>query len=201
MNFTAFILTLMGIYGTTVGAHRLWTHRTFKANTFLRFWLMICQTMAGQVGKENRKRCLHIWNLINLNFDFLNLITRVDLISHFLEVSILLFRGQSMTGFVSTGCTIKPSRHPMIHSTVTRISCILRFSLTLESWVHVKRNFSTQSTWKTLKKIASWCSKRDFIGFFTSSFLFCCQLTPHLNTGMTQFKLQSSLHSHCVISL
>lgn len=42
----------MGIYGTTVGAHRLWAHQTFKANTFLRFWLMISQTMAGQVSKR-----------------------------------------------------------------------------------------------------------------------------------------------------
>lgn len=48
---TAFILTLMGIYGTTVGAHRLWSHKAFKANTFLRFLLMISQTMAGQVSK------------------------------------------------------------------------------------------------------------------------------------------------------
>lgn len=48
-EFLASLLTLMGIYGTTVGAHRLWTHGTFKANAFLRFLLMICQTMAGQV--------------------------------------------------------------------------------------------------------------------------------------------------------
>lgn len=41
----------MGIYGTTVGAHRLWSHKTFKASTTLRFILMISQTMAGQVMK------------------------------------------------------------------------------------------------------------------------------------------------------
>lgn len=39
----------MGIYGTTAGAHRLWAHRTYKANGFLRFMLMMFQTMAGQV--------------------------------------------------------------------------------------------------------------------------------------------------------
>lgn len=49
---SAIILTLMGIYGTTVGAHRLWAHQTFKANKFLRFWLMISQTMAGQVSRR-----------------------------------------------------------------------------------------------------------------------------------------------------
>lgn len=47
---SAFILTLMGIYGTTVGTHRMWTHKAFKANGFLKFWLMISQTMAGQVN-------------------------------------------------------------------------------------------------------------------------------------------------------
>lgn len=41
------ILTLMGIYGSTVGAHRLWAHATFKANRTLRILLMLCQTMAG----------------------------------------------------------------------------------------------------------------------------------------------------------
>ncbi|KAL7024108.1 hypothetical protein ACKWTF_012905 [Chironomus riparius] len=41
------ILTLMGIYGSTVGAHRLWAHGTFKASTTLRILLMLCQTMAG----------------------------------------------------------------------------------------------------------------------------------------------------------
>lgn len=45
----AFVLTLMGIYGSTIGSHRLWTHKTFKSSTVLRFILMISQTMAGQV--------------------------------------------------------------------------------------------------------------------------------------------------------
>lgn len=45
-----FLLTFMGIIGATCGAHRLWAHQTYKANTFLRIILMLCQTMAGQVG-------------------------------------------------------------------------------------------------------------------------------------------------------
>lgn len=48
MIFTV-LLTLMGIVGVTCGAHRLWAHQTYKANTFLRIVLMLCQTMAGQV--------------------------------------------------------------------------------------------------------------------------------------------------------
>jgi len=43
-----FLLTFMGIIGATCGAHRLWAHQTYKANTFLRIILMLCQTMAGQ---------------------------------------------------------------------------------------------------------------------------------------------------------
>lgn len=34
--------------GTTVGSHRLFTHRTFKANQSLKILMMLLQTMAGQ---------------------------------------------------------------------------------------------------------------------------------------------------------
>lgn len=60
----------MGIYGTTVGAHRLWAHRTFKANAFLRFWLMISQTMAGQVRMKRATNENHR----NLNFEVAHII-------------------------------------------------------------------------------------------------------------------------------
>lgn len=55
--FTAF-LSFIGIIGVTCGAHRLWAHQTYEANTFLKLFLMLCQTMAGQVNKliwNNRK--------------------------------------------------------------------------------------------------------------------------------------------------
>ncbi|KAJ0175631.1 hypothetical protein K1T71_008790 [Dendrolimus kikuchii] len=42
-----FALTSVGILGMTIGAHRLWAHRTYKASTGLRFTLMIFQTLAG----------------------------------------------------------------------------------------------------------------------------------------------------------
>ena len=35
-------------FGTTVGAHRLFTHRTFKANKILKILMVILQTMSGQ---------------------------------------------------------------------------------------------------------------------------------------------------------
>lgn len=47
--FTA-LLSFIGIIGVTCGAHRLWTHRSYQADTSLRLFLMLCQTMAGQVN-------------------------------------------------------------------------------------------------------------------------------------------------------
>lgn len=47
--FTAF-LSFVGIIGVTCGAHRLFAHRTYEANTFLKLFLVLCQTMAGQVN-------------------------------------------------------------------------------------------------------------------------------------------------------
>ena len=40
--------------GVTGGAHRLWSHKSYKAKLPLRIFLMICQTIAGQ-------NCLYIW--------------------------------------------------------------------------------------------------------------------------------------------
>ena len=42
------IVGILGGIGTTVGAHRLFTHRTFKANQNLKLLMMVLQTMAGQ---------------------------------------------------------------------------------------------------------------------------------------------------------
>lgn len=54
--FTTFlftvVLTAIGIVGQTCGAHRLWAHRSYEANAFLRTILMLCQTMAGQVSEH-----------------------------------------------------------------------------------------------------------------------------------------------------
>lgn len=51
--FTAF-LSFIGIIGVTCGAHRLFAHRTYEANTFLKLFLVLCQTMAGQVSDQFR---------------------------------------------------------------------------------------------------------------------------------------------------
>jgi stearoyl-CoA desaturase (delta-9 desaturase) len=45
---TALVFGLFAGFGTTVGAHRLFTHRTFKANQKLKVLMVILQTMAGQ---------------------------------------------------------------------------------------------------------------------------------------------------------
>lgn len=49
--FTA-ILSFIGIIGVTCGAHRLFAHQSYEANTLLKLLLMLCQTMAGQVNNQ-----------------------------------------------------------------------------------------------------------------------------------------------------
>ncbi|XP_065222781.1 acyl-CoA Delta-9 desaturase-like [Planococcus citri] len=56
-----FLTTLWGVFtaylaalAVTMGAHRLYTHRTFKANKYVRLILVVIQTMAGQ-------NCLWVW--------------------------------------------------------------------------------------------------------------------------------------------
>lgn len=45
---TGFILGGLSGFGVTGGAHRFWTHRSYKATTPLRVILMLCFTLAGQ---------------------------------------------------------------------------------------------------------------------------------------------------------
>lgn len=45
---TTIILGELGGYGITIGGHRLWAHRTFKAKTPLKIILAICFSLAGQ---------------------------------------------------------------------------------------------------------------------------------------------------------
>lgn len=46
---SAFIMGGLGGFGVTGGAHRLWTHRAYKAKLPLRIILMLCYSIAGQV--------------------------------------------------------------------------------------------------------------------------------------------------------
>ncbi|XP_046916925.2 acyl-CoA desaturase [Dermatophagoides farinae] len=45
-----FILIQFGATGIICGAHRLWTHRAYRAHFLLRIFLMICQTLALQLS-------------------------------------------------------------------------------------------------------------------------------------------------------
>lgn len=49
-HFTALFLGFLTTEGVTIGAHRLYTHRSFKAKPALRAVLLIMQTIAGQVS-------------------------------------------------------------------------------------------------------------------------------------------------------
>lgn len=48
--FLAILVALGGGLGVTMGAHRLYSHKTFKAKPALRLALVLLQTMAGQVS-------------------------------------------------------------------------------------------------------------------------------------------------------
>lgn len=48
--FAAFFTGGLAGFGVTGGAHRFWTHRSYKANTPLRTILMCCFSLAGQVS-------------------------------------------------------------------------------------------------------------------------------------------------------
>ncbi|GLV44231.1 uncharacterized protein CBL_12473 [Carabus blaptoides fortunei] len=43
-----FCLVFLSVLGLTAGAHRLWAHHAYEANTGLRIFLMLCHTLAGQ---------------------------------------------------------------------------------------------------------------------------------------------------------
>lgn len=51
--FTAICLVHISVLGLTAGAHRLWAHASFKANTALRIFLAFAQTLICQVGIFN----------------------------------------------------------------------------------------------------------------------------------------------------
>lgn len=47
--YVAFVLMYGSGLGVTMGAHRLWSHRSFKAKTPLKIFLLWLHTLAGQV--------------------------------------------------------------------------------------------------------------------------------------------------------
>lgn len=60
----AYVVYVMGMLGATVGHHRLWSHRTFKATTPLRIILMLftCVAMQNDVWHwALEHRCHHKW--------------------------------------------------------------------------------------------------------------------------------------------
>ena len=47
-NVFAFSLYILSILGITAGAHRLWSHRAYKAHKYLKIFLCISNSMAFQ---------------------------------------------------------------------------------------------------------------------------------------------------------
>ena len=49
ISVTGFIVGGIGGFGITGGAHRLWSHRSYKAKLPLQLILVFCYSVAGQV--------------------------------------------------------------------------------------------------------------------------------------------------------
>lgn len=49
--FAALIMYVASGFGITGGAHRLWTHKSYKATLPLKLFLLLCFSSAGQVNK------------------------------------------------------------------------------------------------------------------------------------------------------
>jgi len=61
----AFCLHICGGFGITAGAHRLWAHRSYKATTPLKIFLILCNCMAFQnhiIEWSRDHRCHHKWS-------------------------------------------------------------------------------------------------------------------------------------------
>ena len=65
------LLAYLGLLGTTIGAHRLWSHRSFKANRPVRYFLAICQTFAVQVRLAFRVSIPYVLFEMRITHNFL----------------------------------------------------------------------------------------------------------------------------------
>lgn len=48
--FSAFVIGVLSAQGVLMGAHRLYSHKSYKASKYLKAVLLFWQTVAGQVG-------------------------------------------------------------------------------------------------------------------------------------------------------
>lgn len=47
----ATVLSLLSAIGVTAGAHRLYSHKAYKAKFLMKLFVIVLQTVAGQVSK------------------------------------------------------------------------------------------------------------------------------------------------------
>lgn len=52
-NISVWTVAGLSALSVTMGAHRLYTHRTYKCNEWVKFLLVFGQTVAGQVNHED----------------------------------------------------------------------------------------------------------------------------------------------------
>lgn len=57
---SGFVIGISAGFGVTAGAHRLWTHRAYKAKLPLQIILLVLYSAAGMVTKKNLNYCNYL---------------------------------------------------------------------------------------------------------------------------------------------
>lgn len=67
MSLLVYITFVLGGFGIAAGAHRYWTHRSYKAKLPLRIILILCYASSGQVSVDWISfyyRCVNFYSII-----------------------------------------------------------------------------------------------------------------------------------------
>lgn len=168
---TLFIFLTFAAFGTNVGSHRYFTHRSFKANKKLRFLLIVLQTMAGWVYDKHLtfpdcmlKRIFHVIFTANKRSsgesqDMLILIPEHTSSSH------LCFHTIS-DGWETTVCIISVSIPTQIHTRLHAVSSSVTSDGYLFTNIQMLSNKATPLIWAIWRMIRFWCFKWSEIKCF-----------------------------------
>lgn len=157
----AFLLHLYGGLGITAGAHRLWAHKSYKAKWPLRFFLMLCNTIAFQndIYEWSRDHRAHHkfsetdadphnatrgfffshmgWLLVRKHEDVKEKGGKLDM-SDLAADPIVLFQRRIYVPFVVVMCFIMPTLVPYYFwgesmTVAFYVAAMMRYTLTLHS--------------------------------------------------------------------
>lgn len=129
--------------GVTMGAHRLWSHRAFKAKTPLKIFLLWLHTLAGQVNNKYDKKSLKSFLIIEF------------------KKNSSFFRIACMFGYVTIDNITNTQIPTLIHIMLTVVSS----SVMLVGLCHVNiqkfLNMARRSICLIWKPMVLLCSKKS----------------------------------------